>query len=159
MNGITNIVLLLVLVVLLVVVLVVLLVVLLVVVLLVVLLVVVLVVLLVMLVVVLVVVLLVVVVVVVLLVVVNTRGPLMKKQSVNMHTKQFLYHEDSKTFISEASALEVPPGQWPTIVYLTSGRTGVVKPFFFDKVHKNAEQEVTHVTYRAGTLRMTIFND
>lgn len=63
------------------------------------------------------------------------------------------------TFSAFASDLFAGARHFPQELDVRSERTGDVKRFTLQDVHKDREGDTTHVSYRGGELLLTVFND
>lgn len=77
-------------------------------------------------------------------------------------SNRFTYNGKTRTFISEASNLNIPPGMNIGSFYIRSVRTGAVRLFLLNDVERDATGEdvlAFHYISPGQELHATIFND
>ena len=78
-----------------------------------------------------------------------------------LHTDQFDYNGQTRTFTAEASELGMKPGFVPTELVLKSGRTGNKAHFVLEFINEDGTLEFTawNPTLKALNVGIKIFND
>jgi len=79
----------------------------------------------------------------------------------NLHTNQFYYGKNSRTFSADASELGFKPGMIPAVLSLTSERTGNIAGFTLNTIDKAGGMEFEPVNPALKKLGVSIliFND
>lgn len=78
-----------------------------------------------------------------------------KLPTQNFDARNFLW--EGKLGLADASGLDLPPGQWPNVIRVTSHKTGVVKGFVFGGFDANGRARYNCST--DSNLALLIFND